>query len=87
MPDAVKTQVGDKVAAPTEVMANGQTKTVAGVSIETVPMYNLTRGPAAGQLFGCAPEALETFAIPKSMMRGTNVASPAGLKATNPKLK
>src|SRR6476661_8369688 len=51
MPQAVKTQVGDKVAAPTEVMANGQTKTVAGVSIEAVPMYNLQRGPAAGQLF------------------------------------
>jgi L-ascorbate metabolism protein UlaG (beta-lactamase superfamily) len=32
-------------------MANGQTKTVAGVSIEAVPMYNLQRGPAAGQLF------------------------------------
>lgn len=32
-------------------MANGQTKTVAGVSIEAVPMYNLTRGPSAGQLF------------------------------------
>jgi L-ascorbate metabolism protein UlaG (beta-lactamase superfamily) len=51
MPDAVKAQVGDKVSGPTEVMANGQTKTVAGVSIETVPMYNLTRGPSAGQLF------------------------------------
>src|SRR3954454_11063617 len=51
MPEAVKTQVGDKVPAPTEVMANGQTKTVAGLSIETVPMYNLQRGPAAGQLF------------------------------------
>jgi L-ascorbate metabolism protein UlaG (beta-lactamase superfamily) len=33
------------------VIANGETKTVAGVSIEAVPMYNLTRGPAAGQLF------------------------------------
>jgi len=33
------------------VMANGETKTVAGVSIEAVPMYNLTRGPAAGQLY------------------------------------
>ena len=51
MPDAVKTQVGDKVAAPTEVMANGQSKTVAGVGIETVPMYNLQRGPSAGQFF------------------------------------
>lgn len=51
MPEAVKAQTGDKVAAPIEIMANGQTKTVAGVSIEAVPMYNLTRGPAAGQLF------------------------------------
>lgn len=51
MPDAAKTQVGDKVAGPVEVMANGQTKTVAGVSIEAVPMYNLQRGPSAGQLF------------------------------------
>jgi L-ascorbate metabolism protein UlaG (beta-lactamase superfamily) len=33
------------------VIANGETKTVDGVSIEAVPMYNLTRGPAAGQLF------------------------------------
>ena len=51
MPQAVKAQVGDKVPAPTEVMGNGETKTVAGVSIEAVPMYNLQRGPAAGQLF------------------------------------
>ena len=33
------------------VMANGDTKTVDGITIEAVPMYNLTRGPAAGQLF------------------------------------
>jgi len=32
-------------------MPNGETKTVAGVSIEAVPMYNLQRGPAPGQLF------------------------------------
>ena len=51
MPAAVQTQVAGKVAAPIEVMANGESKTVAGVSIEAVPMYNLTRGPAAGQLF------------------------------------
>lgn len=51
MPDAVRVQVGDKVPAPIEVMANGQTKTVAGVSIEAIPMYNMTRGPAAGQFF------------------------------------
>jgi len=33
------------------VMANGETKTVDGVSIDAVPMYNLTRGPAAGQFY------------------------------------
>jgi len=33
------------------VIANGETKTIDGVTIEAVPMYNLTRGPAAGQLF------------------------------------
>jgi L-ascorbate metabolism protein UlaG (beta-lactamase superfamily) len=32
-------------------IANGETKTVTGVSIEAVPMYNLQRGPAPGQLF------------------------------------
>jgi L-ascorbate metabolism protein UlaG (beta-lactamase superfamily) len=33
------------------VMANGETKTVDGLTIEALPMYNLTRGPAAGQLY------------------------------------
>jgi L-ascorbate metabolism protein UlaG (beta-lactamase superfamily) len=33
------------------VMANGETRDVDGLSISAVPMYNLTRGPAAGQLF------------------------------------
>ena len=33
------------------VMANGESKAVAGVQIDAVPMYNLQRGPAAGQLF------------------------------------
>lgn len=33
------------------VMANGETKTVDGVVIEAVPMYNLKRGPSEGQLF------------------------------------
>jgi L-ascorbate metabolism protein UlaG (beta-lactamase superfamily) len=51
MPAAVQKQAGDKIPAPIEVLANGQTKTVAGVSVEAVPMYNLQRGPAAGQLF------------------------------------
>lgn len=40
----------DKIDNPT-VIANGETKTVAGVLIEAVPMYNLQRGPAPGQLF------------------------------------
>jgi len=33
------------------VIANGEKKTVAGISIEAVPMYNLQRGPAEGQLY------------------------------------
>lgn len=33
------------------VIANGETKTVAGVQIEAVPMYNLQRSPSPGQLF------------------------------------
>jgi L-ascorbate metabolism protein UlaG (beta-lactamase superfamily) len=33
------------------VMANGETKTIDGVRIDAVPMYNLKRGPAAGQLY------------------------------------
>ena len=53
-------KTGTKVVAPLAaaaklegaiVIANGETRTVDGVSIEAVPMYNLTRGPAAGQLF------------------------------------
>jgi L-ascorbate metabolism protein UlaG (beta-lactamase superfamily) len=33
------------------VLANGEKKTVAGVPLEGVAMYNLVRGPSAGQLF------------------------------------
>jgi len=51
MPAAVQSQAGDKIPAPIEVMANGQTRTIAGISIEAVPMYNMQRGPSAGQLF------------------------------------
>lgn len=40
----------EKIENPT-VIANGESKTVAGVAIEAVPMYNLQRGPSAGQLF------------------------------------
>jgi len=31
-------------------IANGEKKTIGGVQIEAVPMYNLQRGPSAGQL-------------------------------------
>jgi L-ascorbate metabolism protein UlaG (beta-lactamase superfamily) len=40
----------EKIENPT-VMANGETKTIAGISIEAVPMYNLKRGPSQGQFF------------------------------------
>ena len=33
------------------VIANGEKKTINGIDIEAVPMYNLQRGPSAGQLF------------------------------------
>jgi L-ascorbate metabolism protein UlaG (beta-lactamase superfamily) len=51
MPSAVQSDAAGKVPAPVEVLANGQTRTVAGINVEAVPMYNLQRGPAAGQLF------------------------------------
>lgn len=34
-----------------EVIKNGESKVFAGVSVEAIPMYNKTRGPAAGKLF------------------------------------
>lgn len=33
------------------LISNGETKTVGDFKVEAVPMYNLTRGPAAGQLY------------------------------------
>ena len=51
MPEAAQTQAGSAVQPPIEVIKNGETKTVAGVAIEAVPMYNLQRGPSPGQLF------------------------------------
>ncbi len=46
IPAAAKDKVPDGV-----VIANGETRTVAGVAIEAVPMYNLQRGPKPGELF------------------------------------
>jgi len=37
--------------AEATVMANGERKTIAGVPIEALPMYNLTRGPSPGQFY------------------------------------
>src|SRR5258706_2822151 len=34
-----------------EVIANGETRTIGDFKVEAIPMYNLTRGPAAGQLY------------------------------------
>jgi L-ascorbate metabolism protein UlaG (beta-lactamase superfamily) len=33
------------------VMHNGETRTIAGIQVQAVPMYNLTRGPSAGALY------------------------------------
>ncbi len=49
-PVVIPAAAKDKVPDGT-VMANGETKDVAGVSIEAVPMYNLQRGPKPGELF------------------------------------
>jgi len=41
-PSAVVEKLSEKLRKQTTVLANGETKSVAGVSIEAVPMYNLT---------------------------------------------
>ena len=51
MPGAVATQVGAKIPPPTTVMANGEAKTVADISIVAVPMYNARRGPKPGEFY------------------------------------
>jgi L-ascorbate metabolism protein UlaG (beta-lactamase superfamily) len=42
--------VSEKVSG-TSVIAYGQTKKLGPFSVESIPAYNLTRGPAAGKLF------------------------------------
>jgi L-ascorbate metabolism protein UlaG (beta-lactamase superfamily) len=42
VPSAVAEKLPEKLRKQTTVLANGETKSVAGVSIEAVPMYNLT---------------------------------------------
>ncbi len=43
--------LADRFPGATTILANGETKTVAGVSIQAVAAYNLTRGPAPGQFY------------------------------------
>lgn len=40
-----------KTVTKASVIRNGETKTFGKWTIEAVPMYNLTRGPSAGQLY------------------------------------
>jgi len=49
MPSAVAEQAGAKISAPVTLMANGDMKTVAGISIETIPMYNIMHGLKPGE--------------------------------------
>ena len=46
----VTAAVAQKLGTGT-VLANGESREIAGVSIEAVPMYNLKRGPEEGKLF------------------------------------
>ena len=41
-PSAVAEKLPEKLRKQTTVLPNGETKSVAGISIEAVPMYNLT---------------------------------------------
>jgi len=48
VPPAVEQNLG---MANVTVIKNGQSKDLLGINVEAVPMYNLTRGPQAGQLY------------------------------------
>jgi L-ascorbate metabolism protein UlaG (beta-lactamase superfamily) len=50
-PQAAVAQLTAAQIANPVVMANGDKKTIEGIEIEAVPMYNLKRGPEAGKLF------------------------------------
>ena len=43
--------LADRFPGKTEVLKNGETRTIDGVQIQAVAAYNLSRGPAAGQLY------------------------------------
>ncbi len=40
-----------KTVSQAQVMENGESKSVEGIRLEAVPMYNLVRGPGPGKLF------------------------------------
>jgi L-ascorbate metabolism protein UlaG (beta-lactamase superfamily) len=48
---APKPVAGKLTGVKTEVVSNGETRTIDGVQIQAVAAYNLQRGPQAGQLF------------------------------------
>ena len=50
MPAAVQQEAGDAIPGPAVVMANGETRTVAGVTIEAVAMYNVRPNPETGEI-------------------------------------
>ena len=43
--------LSDRFPGKTEILKNGETRTIDGVQIEAVGAYTLTRGPAAGRLY------------------------------------
>ena len=61
------------------VMANGDTRTVAGVAIEAIAAYNLTRGPSAGQFFhtkGCGNGYVLTLGGKRIYVSGDTECTP-----------
>ncbi len=51
LPAAAASAAGEKIPAPTVVMANGDMKAVGDVNIEAVPMYNMQHGPKPGEVY------------------------------------
>lgn len=66
VPQAVKDKLSPKLAAQATVIANGETTSVRGISIEAIPMYNLrdeaknfhTKGRGNGYLITIAGERI-----------------------------
>lgn len=66
VPQAVADKLSPKLAAMATIMANGETKTVKGISIEALPMYNLreealkfhTKGRGNGYVLTMAGERI-----------------------------